>query len=202
MYLESLINIIFKSNDTTFISHLVIILYFLFYHKKLLSSSSLNSSFILHIQSLWKIHNRKFCEASNTTLTSIITRANDRPNEWSWMQRTRLSLQEDEAFHNWSKRLTGVIKCNVDAAAFNNNANMWYGMCFSDSTWLLLLGKSDYFDSSAIVLEAEIINLLEAIKVAISNEIHVVLFETNCKTLSDAISSTKVPLNEFEGLVF
>jgi hypothetical protein len=75
-------------------------------------------------------------------------------------------------------------------------------MCFRDSTGLLLLGKSNYFHSSATVIETETICLLEAIKVAISNGIHDVLFETDCKSLSDVICSTKVPLNKFGDLVF
>ena len=74
-------------------------------------------------------------------------------------------------------------------------------ICFRDSTRLLLLGKSDYFESSATVLEAETISLLEAIKVVISNGMHVVLFES-CKTLYNVISFTKVPLIDFEDLVF
>jgi len=79
---------------------------------------------------------------------------------------------------------------------------MGYNMCFRDSTELLLLGKSDYFHSSTTVLEAKTIDLLEAIKVTISNGMHAVLFEIDCKSLSDVICFTKVPLNKFGDLVF
>jgi len=137
--------------------------------------------------SLWKSRNTKLWEASDTSPASIVTRAKDTLNEWSCMQRAKLPLDEAEAYHSWSKPPAGMIKCNVDTAALNNDAIMGYGMCFRDSTGLLLLGKSDYFHSSATVLEAETIGLLEAIKVVISNGMHAVLFETDCKSLSDAI---------------
>jgi hypothetical protein len=118
------------------------------------------------------------------------------------MQRAKLPLHEAEAYHNWRKPSAGMIKCNVDAAAFNNNVIIGYDMCFRDSTGLLLLGKSYYFHSLAIVLEAETKGLLEVIKVAISNGMYAVLFEIDCKSLPYAICSTKVPLNEFGDLVF
>ena len=144
--------------------------------------------------SLWKSQNTKLWEASDTTPASIVTRVKDTLNEWSCMQRAKLPLHEAKAYHNWRKPCADMIKCNVDAAAFNNNAIMGYDMCFRDSTGQLLLGKSDYFHSSATILEA--------IKVAISNEMHAVLFETDCKSLSDAICSTKVHLSEFGDIVF
>ena len=80
-----------------------------------------------------------------------------------------------------------MTKCNVDATTFNNNSIMRYFMCFRDSTGIL--GKLDYSCSSATFLEVESIDLLKAIKVDISNWIQVVLFETDSKTLSDALAN-------------
>jgi len=103
--------------------------------------------------------------------------------------------------HTWIKPPVGKIKCNVDAAAFNNNFVMGFGMCFRDFKGNLLLGKSDFYHSSTTILEAESLGLLDAIKVAISNGMHVVLFETDSKILSDAINSNFTPSNEFGDLV-
>ena len=103
--------------------------------------------------------------------------------------------------HTWIKPPVGKIKCNVDAAAFNNNFVMGFGMCFRDFKGNLLLGKSDFYHSSTTILEAESLGLLDAIKVAISNRMHVVLFKTDSKILSDAINSNFTPSNEFGDLV-
>lgn len=74
-------------------------------------------------------------------------------------------------------------------------------MCFRDSMGVLLLGKSDFYYSSATVLEAESFGLLDAIKVAISHGMHDIMFKTDSKILSDAIATTTIPINEFGDLV-
>jgi len=65
----------------------------------------------------------------------------------------------------------------------------------------LLLGKSVYIHLYALSLEAETIALLEFIKMTISNGFHSIWFETDCKLLADALSSSTVPNTEFGDLV-
>jgi len=74
---------------------------------------------------------------------------------------------------------------------------MGYGICFRNSTGVLILGKSGYYYSSTTVLEAETIGLLEVIKEAISIGMQVVRFEIDCKTIPDALSINNIPQNEF-----
>jgi len=76
-----------------------------------------------------------------------------------------------------------MIKCNVDAATFHNNSTIGYGICFRDHLRQLLIGKAYFLHSSATVLEAEAIALLESLKMATTNGMHVVIFETDSKTL-------------------
>jgi hypothetical protein len=81
----------------------------------------------------------------------------------------------------------GHIKCNVDAAFFNNNATTAYNFCFRNSIATLLLGESEY---------------LHALKMAISNYLLNVTFETDIKTLVDTLLARNIPRNEFGDLVF
>jgi len=85
------------------------------------------------------------------------------------MQRAKAPTRNTNSENAWIKPLVGMIKYNVDATAFNNNYIMGHGMCFCDSMGVLLLGKSDFYYSSATVLKAESLGLLDAIKVAISH---------------------------------
>ena len=117
------------------------------------------------------------------------------------MQRGKVRSRSDLTEQPWIKPPPGMIKCNVDAASFNGNSIMGYDMCFRDSTSLFLLGKSDYFATSTTVLEVESLGLLEAIKVAISNDMQDVMFETDSKVLSDALHTTSTLANEFGDLV-
>ncbi|XP_024629881.1 uncharacterized protein [Medicago truncatula] len=117
------------------------------------------------------------------------------------MQRAKLPIQAANIPHAWSKPPAGTIKCNVDAASFNNNSIMGYGICFRDSSGSFMFGKSDYLYSSTTILEAETIGLLEAIKMAILDGMTAVFFVTDCKTLVDALATNSNPPNEFGDLI-
>lgn len=61
-------------------------------------------------------------------------------------------------------------------------------MCFRDYKGSFLLGKSDFFYSSAMVLEVKSLGLLDTIQVAIWNKMHDLLLESDSKVLSDALA--------------
>lgn len=117
------------------------------------------------------------------------------------MQRAKLSMNNVDTSLTWSRPPEGTIKCNVDVASFNNNSIMGYGICFRNSSGVLILGKSGYYYSFTTVLEAETIGLLEAIKEAISTGMQAIRFETDCKSIPDALSVNNIPQNEFGDLI-
>jgi hypothetical protein len=125
----------------------------------------------------------------------------DTLNEWCYRQRAKTPIHHAISTHAWTKPSVGTIKGNIDVAAFNNNSVIEYGTCFCDSTSTFLLGKSDFYYSSATILEAESLGLLNAVKVIISNGMHDVLFKTNLKLMSDSLNSNSSPSNEFGDLV-
>jgi len=151
--------------------------------------------------SLWKNLNSKLWENTDKPPAYIVTRAKDTLNEWSCIQRAKLPIQAANIPHAWSKPPAGTIKCNFDAAPFNNNSIMGYGICFRDFSGSFMFGKSDYLYSSTKILEAETIGLLEAIKIAILNGMTAVFFETDCKSLVDALATNSNPPNEFGDLI-
>jgi ribonuclease HI len=122
-------------------------------------------------------------------------------HEWSCMQRAKHPARPEDQHLIWTKPPVGHIKCNVDAAIFNNNTTMAYGLCFRDSSGALLMGKSEYLHLYVSVLEAESLGLPHSLKMAISNHLHYVTFETDSKSLADALKVHNVPLNEFGDLV-
>jgi ribonuclease HI len=152
--------------------------------------------------SLWKNRNSKLWEDIDNSSEFIVTRAKTTINEWSCIQRAKLPMNNANTSLTWSKPPEGTIKCNVDAASFNNNSIMGYGICFRNSSGVLIIGKSGYYYASTTVLEAETIGLLEAIKEAISTGMQAVIFETDCKTIPDALSVNNIPENEFGDLIF
>jgi len=95
-----------------------------------------------------------------------------------------------------------MTKCNAHATMFDNNIIMGYDMCFRNSVGQIMLSKSSFLISTATVLEDEFIVLLESIKTAISYRVHILLFETDCKSLVDTLTSSIVSIDEFDNLVF
>jgi len=117
------------------------------------------------------------------------------------MQRTKSLIHNSNNIHTCIKPLVYTIECNVDASSFNNNSIFGIVCVLETPTRFFLLDKSDYFHFFASILEAETMDLLEAFKVSILNGMHVVLFETNRKSLSNSLANTHTPLNKFDDLV-
>ena len=97
--------------------------------------------------------------------------------------------------------MISVIKYNVDAATFNNNTVAGFGMCFRDSLGQFIFVKSAHLTSFGSVLEAEAAALLQSIHTTISIGLHSVIFETDNKTLANAINSTSAHNSEFKDIV-
>jgi len=51
------------------------------------------------------------------------------------MQRAKLQVQNQMLTLSWVKPHFGKIKCNTDAAMFDNNSTMGYGICASGTIW-------------------------------------------------------------------
>jgi len=99
------------------------------------------------------------------------------------MQRAQKQVHNMPCLSSWTKPPVGMTNCNVHDATFHNNSIIGYGICFQNHLGRLLISKSDFLLSSATVLDAEAIALLESLKMATTSGMHQVLFETDCKTL-------------------
>ena len=117
------------------------------------------------------------------------------------MQRAKSQAHRPNHNTMWVKPQEGMLKCNVDAAMFQNNAIEGYGLCFRNSMGQFIIGKSAFSSSPGSVLEAEAIALFEAFKMAISCGFLSVHFETDNKTLVDAVHSNSTHINEFGDIV-
>lgn len=76
----------------------------------------------------------------------------------------------------------------------------WGTICVFEKDQFLL-GKSDYSRFYVTIMKAGTLSSLEALKVAISNGMHFVLFEIDFKILSDMLATNNSPINEFADFV-
>jgi len=130
-------------------------LLFDFYNRLSVQQQSLASMILWGI---WKGHNSKLWEGSDTLPSIIVQRAKDSLNEWRCMQRARQPGQGTYLEAKWLKRLPPAVKCNVDCALFITIIPLLFtgdGLCIRDSSGQLVLGMSDYASLSSSQPEAK-----------------------------------------------
>jgi len=82
---------------------------------------------VITLWSLWKSCNAKLWESMDNSLLYINTSTKGTLNEWSCMQRAKAPIHNTNYEHTWIKPRVDMIKCNVDAYAFNYNYyRVWY----------------------------------------------------------------------------
>jgi hypothetical protein len=140
-----------------------------------------------------------------------VQRAKNSLHEWMCMQKSRQSSQGTHQQTLWEKPSPPVVICNVDCALFNNNTITslvikkhiitGLGICFRESSRALLLdfSKSSYFNSTP--LEAQVLDLFEAINIDINRHVTYVIFKFDYRLLVDTINSNSTPHNEFGDII-
>jgi ribonuclease HI len=83
--------------------------------------------------------------------------------------------------------MLGWYKCNVDAAFHQNLNKTSIGWCLRDHGDCFIMAKTTWIDGSCSIVEGESIALLEALKVLSQRGYSRVIFETNSKSVVDAI---------------
>lgn len=150
--------------------------------------------------SLWKSWTTNLWDATDTTPATIVTRAKDTLNKMSCMQRTLAPVGNEDFEHlglshhyAWSSVILMPFLSTVILS--------WGTICVFETLDQFLLGKSDYSRFYVTIMKAGTLSSLEALKVAISNGMHFVLFETDSKILSDMLATNNSPINEFADFV-
>ena len=90
----------------------------------------------------------------------------------------------------WQRSPTGMLKCNINEAIFQNNNVVGVGLILRDETSSFVAARSNYFNGLRSVREVEITDLVEAIHWVLSMRFSQVLFELDAKGVVDAITST------------
>jgi hypothetical protein len=82
---------------------------------------------VITLWSLWKSRTVKLWKSMDNSLLYINTSTKGTLNECSCMQRAKTLIHNKNYEHTWIKPRVDMIKCNVDATAFNNNYyRVWY----------------------------------------------------------------------------
>ena len=101
----------------------------------------------------------------------------------------------------WQRPSTGMLKCNIDGAIFQNSNSVSVGMMLWDDTSSFVIVRSTYFNGLGSIREVKIIDLVEAIHWVLSIGFPQVLFELDANSVVDGITSTVQNISKFGYLI-
>ena len=97
----------------------------------------------------------------------------------------------------WQRSSTGMLKCNIDGAIFQNSNSVSVGMMLWDDTSSFVIVSSTYFNGLGSIREVKIIDLVKAIHWVLFIGFSQVLFELDVNSVICVITSTVQNISKF-----
>ncbi|CAH9116647.1 unnamed protein product [Cuscuta epithymum] len=101
----------------------------------------------------------------------------------------------------WTAPPPGYIKCNVDAALFDNGRRSGCGVCARDCRGRYIMARTEWWNTTFSPEEAEAWALRQAMTWMITKRYIRVIFESDCKRLVDDIRADRDIHLEYGSLV-
>jgi ribonuclease HI len=110
------------------------------------------------------------------------------------------TTQSINKYTRWQPPVTGTVKCNIDAALFNDQHKFGVGMCIRNNQGRFVKAKTMWFDGNPPPKEAEACALKEGISWLGELEFSKVVIELDCMLVVNAIKNNSNNRTEF-GLI-
>ncbi|XP_073271465.1 uncharacterized protein [Primulina huaijiensis] len=155
--------------------------------------------------SIWRFRNEKLWSGVSRPPQTTVSLGYDML--WNLTQAQKNSTKGQapssrrDADDRWTKPPDPYVKCNVDATLFNEHQAVGFGFVVRDSAGEFMVSKTSVNYGLFEVKEAEALALLDAIAWTTSLELHDIIFETDSKTVVNAISSKNVDHTEFGSII-
>ncbi|XP_073024188.1 uncharacterized protein [Primulina eburnea] len=155
--------------------------------------------------SIWRYRNEKLWNGVSRHLQTTVSLGYDLL--WNWTQAQKTSTKDQasssrrDTDDRWTKPPDPYVKCNVNAAMFKEHRAVGFGAVVRDSTWEFMVSKTSVKQGMFEVKEAEALALLDAIAWTTSLELHDIIYETDSKTVVNAITSKNVDHKEFGSII-
>jgi ribonuclease HI len=160
--------------------------------------------FAMMLWVLWQNRNNMVWNTTQEIGRHLGMKARHLWSEWSDVQRIqqgqRLPVQNQQ-LHGWEKPQQGWFKCNIDAGFFRDSNSTTTGWCLRDHMGRFIMAGTTRLDGNYSVIEGEAKALLEAMKEMEQRHISNVIFETDAKSVVDAIQYFHGGNSEFSLLV-
>jgi ribonuclease HI len=153
---------------------------------------------------LWQNRNNMVWNAMQENGRHLGMKALHLWNEWNdvqWVQHGQRRTPQHQQLLRWEKPQHGWFKCNIDAGFYRDLNTTTTGWCLRDHMGRFILAGTTRLDGNYSVIEGEATALLEAMKELKQRRISNVIFETDAKSVVDAIQFLHGGNSEFSLLV-
>ncbi|CAJ2646835.1 unnamed protein product [Trifolium pratense] len=159
--------------------------------------------FMMIVWGLWHNRNEWIWNQKQMNPDQINHWAQAQWSEWNAAQRrvTADATEGSAVQRRWVKPNTGKLKCNVDAACHRSIDKTSYGCCLRDSNGDFIQALSGWCNPELSVCEGEALGMWQAMSWVQNLGLSKVIFESDSKTLVDAVNSKSVGGSEFHALV-
>jgi ribonuclease HI len=153
---------------------------------------------------LWQNRNNKVWNDEQETGRNLGLKTRFLWQEWHEVQLfqhgTQQPVQQQQSFR-WTKPSQGWYKCNLDAGFHKESNKTSAGWCLRDHMGRFVMAETTWLNGNYSVIEGEAIAMLEALKAMEQRRISHVIFETDCKSVVDAIQHFRGGNSDFSLLV-
>jgi ribonuclease HI len=124
--------------------------------------------------------------------------------EWFSVQQVQLGQQastQQSSVLQWQKPSERWYKCNIDAGFHRERNKTSGGWCLRDHTGMFVAAGTSWLEGVCSVIEGESIALLHALNELVQRGVSHAIFETDSKSLVDAIQHIHVGVSDFSLIV-
>ncbi|MCH82815.1 RNA-directed DNA polymerase (Reverse transcriptase), partial [Trifolium medium] len=153
---------------------------------------------------LWNNRNNKVWNDQNETGRSLGIKARQLRTDWVAVQQVQQgspSIMQQQQISVWRKPPMGWFKCNVDAGFHNDLSRTSDGWCVRDHGGGFVIAGTNWWEGKYTILEGESMALLEAMKQMELRGMNNVIFETDSKSVVDAIHNLRAGTSEFSSII-
>ncbi|CAJ2633313.1 uncharacterized protein LOC123892252 [Trifolium pratense] len=161
-------------------------------------------TFAMLVWVLWNNRNNSVWNSSKEPGRSLGFKTRQLWNDWHAMQQVQQNARQITQMQQhitWQKPPHNWYKCNVDAGFHKNVNKTSTGWCLRDHRGVFVAAGTNWFEGNCVIVEGESIALLEALKEIAERGISNVIFETDSKSVVDAIHNIKSGSSDFSSLI-
>ncbi|KAK2423957.1 zinc finger CCCH domain protein [Trifolium repens] len=162
------------------------------------------TSFAVLVWTLWKNRNNSVWNNEKETGRCLGVKARQLWTEWymvqNMQQRTAVAVQQQQQL-SWQRPPLNWYKCNVDAGFHQEVNKTSAGWCVRDHRGHCIMAGTTWREGHCSILEGEAMALLHALREMEQLGLSQVIFETDSKSVVDAIQHYRGGNSEFSSII-